>query len=80
MVRGKDDRKNSKIYLERAKKGIIYEAASISWAHGVPWSEALEVATTAIEKAAPKPKALPKGKAAASKAKAKAKPKAKALA
>ena len=73
MVRGKDDRKNSRLYLERAKNSIIFEAAAISWAHGVPWGEALQVATTAINKASGTPKAAAK---AAVKAKSKAKAKA----
>ena len=71
LVRGKDDRKQSQRYLERAKQAIVWEAAANAWSQGVPWTEALELADRAISKAEPKARAIPKNKAAAKKAAAK---------
>lgn len=69
MARGKDDAKNAKRYAEDAKKQIVYETAASAWSAGVPWAEALGMATRVMDKACVKPKA---------KAKPKAKPKARA--
>ena len=52
-------------YMKGARRRIVLNAAANAWGQGVPWSEALDIATRAIAKAAAKPKALPKRRAKA---------------
>lgn len=74
----KDDRELVANYVERAKHSLVFQAAAQAWAQGVPWAQALRVATRAfaagdaVEKAPlarqkgngkGKGKALAKGKA-----------------
>lgn len=54
--------KDAAAYTVNARKRIILQAAAAAWASGVPWAEALKIATNAIQKADPRPKALPKRK------------------
>lgn len=65
LVRGPSTAKDAAKYVESAKRRITYNAAAAAWAQGVPWSEALDIATRAISKASPKAKPLPKRKAKA---------------
>ena len=37
-----------KSYTRRAKVRIVHKAAASAWAQGVPWSEALDIATNAL--------------------------------
>ncbi|CAK9069137.1 unnamed protein product, partial [Durusdinium trenchii] len=60
LTRGKDTRKDAQAYVARARESITLKAAATAWAHGVPWGEALDIATRTLAKASPKPKALPK--------------------
>lgn len=81
LARGADDARLARKYVDRAKKAIIYDAASTAWSKGVPWAEALQICETAVAKASAKPRAIPKAKAVRAKAKpkaARAKPKARA--
>ena len=70
LGRGTDDAKNSRKYVENARKAITLEAAATAWSRGVPW--ALDIAEKAIEKGSAKPKRIAKAKAVRPKAKAKA--------
>ena len=63
LSRGPDDNKNSRLYVERAKRSLVLEAAANAWSQGVPWAEALSIATRAIEQGNPRPKAVAKAKA-----------------
>ena len=77
LSRGPGDNKNSRLYVVRAKRSMVLEAAANAWSQGVPWAEALSIATRAIEQGNPRPKAVAKAKAkgppcAKRKAKAKA--------
>lgn len=73
MKKGPDDKRNADRYTAKATKAVILEAAAEAYHSGVPWDEALALATKAIEKAnrliypmaKPKPKAKPKAKAKA---------------
>ena len=71
LIRGPDDRKNAEKYVEKAARELIIEAASEAWSVGVPWCEALELATRSVKKVqdligpVAKPKAKPKAKAKA---------------
>ena len=72
-MRGPSTAQDARNYVQSAKRRITLNAAASAWSQGVPWSEALAIAERAIEKATPKPRALPKRKS-----KAKAAPKARA--
>ena len=50
-------------YVHRARKQIVVNAATAAWKEGVPWGEALSIASRAIRKASAKPKPLPKRRA-----------------
>ena len=52
-------------YMVRARTRIALQAAASAWAQGVPWAEALRISNRAIEKADPRPKALPRRRRAA---------------
>lgn len=65
ITRGKDDAKNARKYVERARKQIIFETAAQAWSSGVPWAEAIKMSTEVMQKADPAPKAVAKGKAKA---------------
>ena len=43
-----DDAKVVASYVNRARVKITHQAAAKAWAHGVPWAEALKVATKAV--------------------------------
>ena len=43
-----DDAKVVASYVKRARVRITHQAAAKAWAHGVPWAEALRVATKAV--------------------------------
>ena len=62
LVRGPGLAKDARIYVNRARESIVLNAAATAWSQGVPWTEALEIASKAIEKASPDAKARPKGK------------------
>ena len=58
-----DDAKVVASYVKRARVEMIHQAAAKAWAHGVPWAEALTVATKAVaagKAAAKKPLATKK--------------------
>ena len=69
MNRGQIDRKHIVEYTKKSRKDLVFEIASQAWSWGMPWAEALPIATKAVEAGNPKAKAWPKVKA---KAKAKA--------
>ena len=48
--------------MNRSRKSIALTAAANAWSEGVPWAEALDIATRVMERASPKAKALPKQK------------------
>ena len=50
-------------YVHRARKQIVVNAAAAAWKEGVPWGEALSIASRAIRKASAEPKPLPKRRA-----------------
>lgn len=64
---GKDDRKNADKYIAKAKRALSLEAAAEAWSAGVPWNEALDLATRAVNKVdeiiGPMAKKKPKAKA-----------------
>lgn len=47
-----------KSYTTRAKVRIVHRAAASAWMQGVPWSEALEIATKALRTADGTPRKL----------------------
>ena len=61
-MRGKDDAKNAKKYMEQLRKQTIYDTAAQAWTAGVPWEEALGMARRSVETAYAKPKAKAKAK------------------
>ena len=69
LKRGPDDKKNADRYVANASKQIVLEAAAEAWSAGVPWEEAYDIASRAVDKV---------NKIAQPFVKAKAKPKAKA--
>lgn len=64
---GKEDRKNADKYIAKAKRTLSLEAAAEAWSAGVPWDEALDLATRAVNKVdeiiGPLAKKRPKAKA-----------------
>ena len=64
---GKEDRKNADKYIAKAKRALSLEAAAEAWSAGVPWNEALDLATRAVNKVdeiiGPMAKKKPKAKA-----------------
>ena len=55
--------KDAERYVANARHRIVVNAAAAAWKEGVPWGEALAIATKAISKANPKAKGMPKAKA-----------------
>ena len=51
LARGKDDKKNADMYIARLRRKIVVEAAAEAWDSGVPWEEAFELASRAVDKA-----------------------------
>ena len=47
-----------KSYTTKAKVRIVHRAAASAWMQGVPWSEALEIATKALKNADGAPRKL----------------------
>ena len=41
-------------YVAGARKDMALQAAALAWSQGVPWAEALSIATKSIKKAAAK--------------------------
>ena len=62
LIRGPSTRKEGEHYVKTARSEIVLKAAASAWNAGVPWAEALGIATRAIAKASAKPKAMPKRK------------------
>ena len=60
----KDNRAAARDYTRRAKEDIVYRAAAEAWAEGVPWAEAMEIASRALadRPAAGAPAARAKGR------------------
>ncbi len=53
-----------KTYVAKARLAIVHQAAARAWSHGVPWADALKVATKAVEDSGEGlPRALPKAHA-----------------
>ena len=61
-MRGPGLAKDARIYVRRARESIVLNAAAAAWSQGVPWAEALDIASRAIAKASPNAKARPKGR------------------
>ena len=68
LKRGPDDKENADRYIVNASEHIVLEAAAEAWSAGVPWEEAYDIASRAVDKV---------NKIARPFVKAKAKPKAK---
>lgn len=66
-----------KAYTKRAKVRIVHRAAASAWKQGVPWSEALEIATKALQSVDGAPRGLSYSKKGRGKGKSKGKGKAK---
>ena len=62
IARGQGQARDAAIYVNRSKRSITLTAAATAWSQGVPWAEALSIATRAIANASPKARALRKGK------------------
>ena len=62
LIRGPALAKDARIYVNRSRKSIALTAAANAWSEGVPWAEALGIATRVIERASPKARTLPKQK------------------
>ncbi|CAK9057629.1 FO synthase subunit 1 [Durusdinium trenchii] len=60
----RDDQRTVNLYVAKARKRITHQAAARAWALGVPWGEALQAATNAVQaaNAAARPFARAKGK------------------
>lgn len=42
------NKKEARIYLQKARRKIVFEAAARAWALGVPWSDALKFSQRAV--------------------------------
>lgn len=61
-MRGKNQ-KEGRLYLIRAKRKIVYDAAARAWSLGVPWAEALKMSQRAVRAGnAVEPKPFAKGR------------------
>jgi len=59
---GEKDTKLIANYCQAARKRMIHKVCAQVWQLGVPWAQALEVATAAISAADPAPRPVAKGK------------------
>lgn len=47
-----------RLYVQRARKSIVYGAAARAWSYGVPWAEALKYAEEAVATGSGDPKPI----------------------